>query len=58
MPSIFNLTAVHVFPCPNCRETINTSMQQCQFCGAAIDAAAAEQAAAHTSRISDAVSDA
>jgi hypothetical protein len=49
---------IKVFPCPNCRETINTSMQQCTFCGAPIDHAAAEASAEFTSRISAAVSDA
>jgi hypothetical protein len=58
MAGTFNLTTVHVFPCPNCKETINTSMQQCTFCNAPIDSAAAEQSAAATSRISAAVSDA
>ena len=58
MSSTFNLTAVHVFPCPSCGETINTSMHQCQFCGTAIDPAAAELSAAATSRVSAAVSDA
>jgi hypothetical protein len=51
-------STVHVFPCPNCRETINTSMQQCPFCSAPIDRAAAEQSAAATSQISQACSDA
>jgi hypothetical protein len=51
-------SAVNVFPCPNCKETINTSMQQCSFCSAPIDHAAAEQSAAATSRISSACSDA
>ena len=58
MSGTFNLTSVHVFPCPNCKETINTSMQQCEFCGAPIDSAAAEQSAAATSRVSASVSDA
>jgi hypothetical protein len=51
-------STVQVFPCPNCRETINTSVQQCPFCSALIDRAAAEQSAAATSRISQACSDA
>jgi|ERR1700723_1440710 hypothetical protein len=51
-------STVQVFPCPNCRETINTSMQQCPFCSTPIDRAAAEQSAASTSRISQACSDA
>ena len=52
MAGTFNLSSVQVFPCPNCKETINTSMQQCQFCGTSIDHAAAEQSAAATSRVS------
>ena len=51
-------SAVQVFPCPNCGETINTTIQQCPFCSAPIDRAAAEQSAAATSRISQACSDA
>jgi hypothetical protein len=49
---------VQVFPCPNCRETINTSVQQCPFCSAPIDPIVAEQSAATTSKISQACSDA
>lgn len=51
-------STVQVFPCPNCRETINTSVQQCPFCSTPIDRAAAEQSAAATSKISQACSDA
>src|ERR1700733_1546003 len=51
-------STVQVFPCPNCRETINTSMQQRPFCSTPIDRAAAEQSAAATSRISQGCSDA
>jgi hypothetical protein len=51
-------STVQVFPCPNCRETINTSVQQCPFCSTPIDRAAAEQSAASTSKISQACSDA
>jgi len=51
-------SAVRVFPCPNCRETINTSMGECPFCHATIDSAAAEASAAETSHVSRAVSDA
>jgi len=58
MGSLSLSSQVHVFPCPNCRETINTSMQQCPFCSTAIDGAAAETAAAETGRISQACSDA
>jgi len=58
MSSLSFNSAVKVFPCPSCRETINTSMQQCPFCSAPVDHDAAEAAAALTSRISSAVSDA
>jgi len=51
-------SAVHVFPCPNCQETINTSVRECPFCSAPIDHIAAEQSAATTSKISQACSDA
>jgi endogenous inhibitor of DNA gyrase (YacG/DUF329 family) len=49
---------VRVFPCPNCKETINTSLQNCPFCSTLIDALAASESAAETSRISQACSDA
>ena len=49
---------VHVFPCPNCNETINTSMQQCSYCSAVIDHAAAESAAVAFGKINQACSDA
>jgi hypothetical protein len=57
-PSLSLSSAVAVFPCPNCTETINTSMQECPFCSAPIDRDAAELSAAATSRISEACSDA
>src|ERR1700679_982675 len=59
MAGSLNLSStVQVFPCPNCRETINTSVQECPFCSASIDHAAAEQSAVATSNISQACSDA
>ena len=59
MTQSFSLSStVAVLPCPNCNETINTSMQTCPFCSAPIDRAAAEISAAETSRISQACSDA
>jgi hypothetical protein len=59
MSTSFNLSSgIEVFPCPNCRETINTSMAACKFCGTPIDRAAAAQAAADTTRVSAACSDA
>ena len=51
-------STVAVFPCPNCRETINTSVTQCPFCYAFIDPEAAKVSAAVTSKISQACSDA
>jgi len=59
MAQSFSLSsAVSVFPCPNCKETINTSMQECSFCHTPIDRTAAEESAAATSNISQACSDA
>jgi hypothetical protein len=51
-------SAPKVFPCPNCAEIINTSMQQCPFCSTIIDSATAEISAAATTKISQACSDA
>ncbi|MES2393530.1 MAG: hypothetical protein V4555_17975 [Acidobacteriota bacterium] len=49
---------IQVFPCPNCHETINTSQQQCAFCGTPVDPAAAQASATRTTLISQACSDA
>jgi len=49
---------VGVFPCPNCQETINTSMQVCSFCSSPIDPAAAAAAALQFARVNQACSDA
>src|SRR5208283_2229058 len=49
---------VGIFPCPNCQETINTSMQVCSFCSAPIDPAAAAAAAQQFARVNQACSDA
>ena len=49
---------VGVFPCPNCQETINTSMQVCSFCSAPIDPAAAAASAEAFARVNQACSDA
>lgn len=57
-PSLSLTSAVAVLPCPNCQETINTSMQVCPFCSVPIDRDAAEVSAAATSKISQACSDA
>lgn len=53
-----DLDKVEVFPCPNCRNTIDTTAQQCRFCGAAIDPVAAVAAAKATARVSQACNDA
>jgi hypothetical protein len=49
---------VAVLPCPNCKETINTSMQQCPFCSTPIDPNAANASAEAFGRINQACSDA
>lgn len=51
-------STVEVFPCPSCRETINTSVRECPRCSTPIDPAAAQAAASATTRISQACSDA
>ncbi len=51
-------STVEVFPCPNCGETINTSLELCPFCAKPVDHVAARVAATETSRISQACSDA
>ncbi len=51
-------TQARVFLCPNCKETIDTSAQQCRFCHAAIDAQAAEAAAEVMAKVNQACSDA
>jgi predicted RNA-binding Zn-ribbon protein involved in translation (DUF1610 family) len=46
MSTRFSLSSgIQVFPCPNCRETINTSMAACTFCGTPIDRSAAVRGA-------------
>src|ERR1035438_3480440 len=49
---------VEVFPCPNCRQTINTSMHTCPFCSAAIDRTAADASAEVLAQVNQACSDA
>lgn len=59
MTAGFSLSsAVKVYPCPNCKETINTSMQQCSFCSATIDHSSADAAAEAFSKVGQACSDA
>jgi hypothetical protein len=56
--SLLQGSGVRVFECPNCRQTINTSLTQCPYCSAPVDAQAAEAAAEVTSKVSQACSDA
>ncbi|MGA2350188.1 MAG: hypothetical protein ABSF70_07140 [Terracidiphilus sp.] len=56
--SLSFISQARVFQCPNCKETIDTSAQQCRFCHATIDAGAAEAAAEVMARINQACSDA
>jgi hypothetical protein len=49
---------IRVFRCPNCKEFINTTLQQCRFCGAAIDPVAAEAAAVVQSKVNAVCNDA
>lgn len=59
MAGSFSLASdVRVLACPNCGQTINTSMTACPYCNAAVDAGAAEAAAAQMSKVNQACSDA
>lgn len=57
-PSLSLSATVAVLPCPNCNQTINTSMQACPFCAFPIDHAAATASAEVFARINQACSDA
>ena len=46
------------FPCPNCNEIINDSMQTCRFCSTPIDREAAEAAGDLQGKVNQACSDA
>jgi len=52
------LTQMQTFPCPNCNEIINDSMQTCRFCATPIDVQAAAAAAEIQERVNRACSDA
>jgi hypothetical protein len=52
------LSQPQTFPCPNCNEIINDSMQTCRFCSAPVDPQAAFAAAEIQSRVNRACSDA
>lgn len=47
-----------IFECPHCKETIDSSADNCRFCGTTIDHEAAQQAAATLAKVNQAVSDA
>jgi hypothetical protein len=52
------LAQPQTFPCPNCKEIINDSMERCRYCDAPVDPQAAAEAAALQSRVNQACSDA
>jgi hypothetical protein len=52
------LSQPQTFPCPNCGEIINDSMQTCRFCSAPVDPQAASAAAELQTRVNRACSDA
>ncbi len=56
--SISGNDGARIFPCPKCKETIDTSAEFCRFCGAPVDAGAAEEAAELMTRVNQACSDA
>jgi len=49
---------VRLLQCPNCKETIDASSEQCRFCQTPIDPVAAQAAADVMSRVNQACSDA
>jgi hypothetical protein len=49
---------IRTFPCPNCNEMINTSMEKCSYCSAPIDRALAEAAAEVQEKANSAYNDA
>lgn len=53
-----DLDKVKVFQCPNCKQTIDTSAQQCRFCSAIIDPTSAAIAAQAMASVSQACNDA
>jgi hypothetical protein len=46
------------FPCPNCGEIINETMEKCPFCSTAVDSQAAAAGAEIQSKVNQSVSDA
>jgi hypothetical protein len=52
------LAQPQTFPCPNCNEVINDTMEQCRYCSAPVDRQAAAAAAEIQSKVNQACSDA
>lgn len=52
--SLLQNSGIRVFECPNCSQTINTSLTQCPYCSTPVDAQASEAAAELTSKVSQA----
>jgi len=52
------LAQPQTFPCPNCNEIINDSMQKCRYCSAPVDPEAAKVAATVQGKVNQACSDA
>lgn len=52
------MLSASTFPCPNCREFINTSMTTCRYCSAAIDPQAASTAVELQDKVNRACNDA
>ena len=52
------LSQPQTFPCPNCNEIINETMERCRYCSAPVDRQAAALAAENQSKVNQACSDA
>lgn len=52
------LSQPQTFPCPNCKEIINDTMERCRYCSAPVDRQAAAAAAEIQSQVNRACSDA
>jgi predicted RNA-binding Zn-ribbon protein involved in translation (DUF1610 family) len=56
--SLTPTTSAGVFDCPNCRETIEASAQECRFCGITVDPERARELAERTSNVGAALTEA
>jgi hypothetical protein len=52
------LSQPQTYPCPNCNEIINDTMEKCRYCSAPVDRQAAAAAAEIQSKVNQACSDA